>query len=263
MKQTLKMAIIAVPTLVTCIVMVVAAPALAADYLSPLDLTADNAGKTLYIAEATARQVVVFDIALGKVKKTISLRSEVSGLALAADDSKLYVTVAAPKGRVFVVDAKNYKVTGNISVGHTPVAPVLSPDGKTLYVCNRFDNNVSVIDIASGKETAKISVPREPVAAAITADGKVLFVANHLPAGASDGDYTAAEVSVIDTASNKVVAGIQLPNGSTALRDITISPDRKHAYVTHILARYQLPTTQLDRGWMNTNALTIIDVPSK
>ncbi|MHC4543862.1 MAG: c-type cytochrome [Planctomycetota bacterium] len=263
MKQTQRMAIIVALAFLTCIVMAAATPATAADYLSPLDLVVNGAGKTLYIAEATAKQVVVFDIASGKVRKAISLRTEVSGLALAADDSKLYVTGAAPKGRVFVVDAKNYKVTDKISVGHTPVAPVPSPDGKILYVCNRFNNNVSVIDIASGKEAAKISVPREPVAAAITSDGKVLFVANHLPAGASDGNYTAAEVSVIDTASNKVVAGIQLPNGSTALRDITISPDHKHAYVTHILARYQLPTTQLDRGWMNTNALTIIDVPSK
>ena len=262
MKQTLqKTVVIVMLAFLTCIVM--ATPATAADYLSPLDLVANSTGKTLYIAEATAKQVVVFDIASGKVRKTISLRGEVSGLALAADDSKLYVTVAAPKGQVFVIDTENYRVTDKISVGHTPTAPVVSPDGKTLYVCNRFNNNVSVIDIASGKETAKISVPREPVAAAITADGKFLFVANHLPAGASDGDYTAAEVSVIDTASNKVVAGIQFPNGSSALRDITISPDHKHAYVTHILARYQLPTTQLDRGWMNTNALTIIDVPGK
>ncbi len=263
MKQTQRMVLIVMLAFLTCIVMAAAAPATAADYLSPLDLVANSTGRTLYIAGATAKQVVVFDIASGKVKKTISLPAEVSGLALSADDSKLYVTVAAPKGRVFVIDAKNYKVTGNISVGHTPVAPVLSPDGKTLYVCNRFDNNVSVIDIASGKEAANISLPREPLAAAITADGKLLFVANHLPAGASDSNYTAAEVSVIDTVSNKVAAAIQLPNGSTALRDITISPDRKHAYVTHILARYQLPTTQLDRGWMNTNALTIIDVPGK
>jgi YVTN family beta-propeller protein len=263
MKRTLTTAIIIMLTLVTCIVMAAAIPATAADYLSPLDLVADSAGKTLYIAEATARQVAVFDIASGKVTKTIPLRSEVSGLALAADDSKLYVTGAAPNGRVFVVNTKNYRVTAKISVGHTPAAPVPSPDGKTLYICNRFNNNVSVIDLASRKETAKIPVPREPVAAAITADGKVLFVANHLPAGPSDGRYIAAEVSVIDTASNKVVAGIELLNGSIALRDITISPDGKHAYVPHILARYQLPTTQLERGWMNTNALTIIDVPKK
>ncbi|MHC4891666.1 MAG: c-type cytochrome, partial [Planctomycetota bacterium] len=109
----------------------------------------------------------------------------------------------------------------------------------------------------------KIPVPREPFAAAITPDGKLLFVANLLPAGAADRDYVAAEVSVIDTVGKKVTSAIQLPNGSTGLRCICVSPDGKHAYVTHILARYQLPTTQLERGWVNTNALSIIDVSKR
>ena len=30
--------------------------------------------------------------------------------------------------------------------------------------------------------------------------------------------------------------------------------------VTHVLSRFHLPTTQIDRGWMNTNAKTIIDL---
>jgi mono/diheme cytochrome c family protein len=47
------------------------------------------------------------------------------------------------------------------------------------------------------------------------------------------------------------------------LRSIRISSDGKLAAVTHILARYYLPTTQLDRGWMATNAVSLIDVPSR
>ncbi|MCX5758877.1 MAG: c-type cytochrome, partial [Candidatus Hydrogenedentes bacterium] len=39
-----------------------------------------------------------------------------------------------------------------------------------------------------------------------------------------------------------------------------ISPDGKFAYATHILGRYQMPTTQLERGWMNTNALSIVQI---
>jgi len=140
------------------------------------------------------------------------------------------------------------------------MAPVLSLDGKTLYVCNRFSNNVSVIDIAARKELTRIPVQREPVAAAITPDGGFLFVANHLPAGAADRGDIAATVSVINTKTNKVVDTIGLPNGTTSLQGICISPDGRYAYATHILARYTVPTTQLERGWINTNALSIIDV---
>jgi len=230
------------------------------EYLSPLALVADRQGKMLYVAEATAKQVAVFDIAAGRVAKVFSLPDRPNGLVLAPNGSRLYVTGAAPNGRIHVVNLKTDRISGTLTGGHTPNAPVVSPDGRTLYVCNRFNNNVSVIDLASKRELAKISVLREPVAAALTPDGKLLFVANLLPAGAADADYVAAEVSVIDTATRKVAGAIQLPNGSTGLRGICVSPDGKHAYVTHLLARYQLPTTQLERGWMNTNALSIIDV---
>ena len=55
---------------------------------------------------------------------------------------------------------------------------------------------------------------------------------------------------------------ISLPNGSTDVKNIAVSPDGKQAYVTHLLARYQLPTNQVDRGWMSTNMLSIIDLNS-
>ncbi|MGB2808656.1 MAG: beta-propeller fold lactonase family protein [Sedimentisphaerales bacterium] len=234
-----------------------------AEYLSPLALVADNESKTLYVAEATAKQVAVFDIAAGKVTKVISLPGEPTGLALAPDGSQLYVTGAVPNGWIHVVNLQTGEVADTLGAGHTPFAPVVSPDGKTLYVCNRFNNNVSVIDLASRKELTSIPVQREPVAAAITQDGKFLFVANHLPAGAADGDYTAAIVSILDTGAQKMIKTIEIPNGSNSLQGICIAPDGRHAYVTHILARYQLPTTQLERGWMNTNALSIIDISKK
>jgi len=228
------------------------------NYLSPLALVADKQGDHLYIAEYTAERIAVYDLNHNKVSKTLALPDQPSGLTLSPDGSTLYVTCAAPEGAVCRIDLQTGR-TDPIPCGHTPVSPVISLDGRRLYVCNRFNNNVSVIDPAAGKEIARIPVVREPIAAILTSDGKHLFVANHLPAGPADGDYIAAQVSVIDTADMKVATNIALPNGSTGLQGICISPDGKCVYVTHILARYHMPTTQLERGWMNTNALSIID----
>ncbi|MHC4636955.1 MAG: beta-propeller fold lactonase family protein [Planctomycetota bacterium] len=231
-------------------------------YASPFALAMDKDGKTLYIAEYTAYQVAVFDIAGEKVLTTYLLPDKPTGLAIHPDGTRLYVTGESTQGQVQIVDLKSGKITA-VPVGHTPNAPVVSPNGKMLYVCNRFDNSVSVIDLAGQEQVAEIAVNREPVAAAVTPDGKFLFVANLLPIGAADKDYITANVSIIDTAARKVIADVMLPNGSMSLRGICVSPDGKNVYVTHILARYQLPTTQLERGWMNTNALTIIDVNTK
>ena len=232
-------------------------------YLSPVALVADQAGKTLYVAEATAKQVAVLDIAGGKVTKNVALPAPATGLALSPDGKRLYVTCGVPDGSVAVIDLPGGKVSATIPAGHSPTSPVVSPDGKTLYVCNRFKNTVLVIDPAAKKELAQIPVSRQPVAAAVTPDGKILVVANHLPAGAADADHVSGTVSIIDTATRKAVASITLPNGSTDLRGAAVSPDGKYAAVTHLLSRFNLPTTQLERGWMNTNALSIIDVATQ
>jgi mono/diheme cytochrome c family protein len=44
------------------------------------------------------------------------------------------------------------------------------------------------------------------------------------------------------------------------VQGVCISPDGKWAYVVHGLGRFNLPITQLERGWVNTFALSIIDV---
>ena len=250
--------------LLTCLCLAFAGIAQAGgEYLSPGAVVADKAGKNLYIAESTAGQIAVFDVAANKVTSVISLPANPSDVVISPDQSHLYVACGGSAGKVCVVDPKTKSVVDSISVGHTPSAVVVSPNGKTLYVCNQFDNNVSVVDVRTKKEVATIAVEREPVAEAVTPNGKLLFVANLLPAGAADGGYSAAVVSVIDTSRKKVTANIQLPNGSTGLRGVGISPDGRYAYVTHSLGRYQLPTTQLERGWMNTSALSVINVKKK
>ena len=228
--------------------------------LSPLALAASRDGKTLFVAESAANRVDVIGAASGKIERTIVLPDAPGGLALSADGSRLFVSGAVPVGRVHVVNLAKRRIEASIGVGHTPGALAAGADGRTLYACNRFSNDVSVIDLAARKEAARIPVLREPAAAALTPDGKLLMVANMLPTGPGNINEVAGAVSLIDTAQRKTAATIRLPNGSTSLRGACISPDGKFGYVTHILARYLMPTTQIERGWMNTNALSVLDL---
>jgi DNA-binding beta-propeller fold protein YncE len=231
-----------------------------APWLSPVALAAAPDGKTLFVACATGKLVAVFDIPTRRVLRSLAVPETPSGLALTADGSTLFVTCAAPASSLRMLDAASGGKLGSIATGHTAAAPVLSRDEKTLYVCCRFNDCVAVLDVESRKEVRRIAVQREPVAAALTADGRFLLVANLLPTGPADLDYVAAVVSVIDTAAGEVVKELRLPNGSSALNDIRISPDAKYAVVTHQVGRFHLPASQLERGWMMTNALTLIDL---
>ena len=234
-------------------------PAADSAYLSPETLVADVQGKRLYVAEHTASQIAVIDLAGRNVCQVIALPERPNGLALSADGTRLYVTAGAASGSVQIIDTAKGAVTGAIAAGYSPGAPVLSRDGGTLYVSNRHNSNVSVIDLRTRAEVARIPVKREPDAAGLSADGRLLFVANQLPAGPSNAGHVAAVVSVIDSRASRVTGEILLPDGSTGLRGLCLSPDGRFVYVTHLLARHRLPATQIERGWIQTNALSVID----
>ena len=245
-----------------CVLIAFSGPASAIEpaYLSPSAIVADKNGATLYIAEQTANAVAVFDLGASSVRKTVSLPDPPGGLAISPDGARLFVTGASPAGKVYVLDLRSGQIVKRIAVGHTPVSPVASPEGKILYVCNRFSNTVSMVDLAAGKEVGVVRVPREPVDAALTPDGKWLLVANLQPVGPANVDFVATSVSIIDTDSRRLVKNVPLSNGSAAAQGICLSPDGRYAYVVHIRGHFQVVTVQLDRGWMNTNALSVIDV---
>lgn len=217
-------------------------------------------GETLYIACATANAVLAFDTARQQIVRRFELPATPSGLVLSADGRRLVVTCAGPSSPVCIVDTVSGKVLKSLAAHHTALGPVLASDEKTLFVCNRFNNDVSLFDLRDGRELCRIPVAREPVSAALARDGRFLLVANHLPRGRSDVPYVAATVSVIDVAARKVVKELHLPNGTINLREVRVSPDGKYACVAHTVGRFQVPVTQLHRGWVNTSALTLIDL---
>ncbi len=229
-------------------------------YSSPLPIVADQRGEVLYVGEKTACQIARISPRTGQPDQRYPLPAQPNGLALSNDGKKLYVTVEEPAGRIYVLDTDSGEILQTIKTGHTPMAPTLSPDEKILYVCNRFNNNVAIIDLATGETLRTIPVVREPVALALTHDGRFLFVANHLPTGAANVDYMTSVISVIDTEKQAVIKSIPLPNGAIDLREMGLSPDGKTLYVPSIFARFLVPTTQIERGWINTHALNIIDV---
>lgn len=234
--------------------------AAAGEPLSPSAVIAGREGKLLYIAAATGSQVLRFNLEKGCVDATAEVPAAPSGLALSADGQELFVTCAAPESQVSVIDLSAMKAARTFKAGYHAMAPRLSKDGKTLYVCNRFNNEVAFIDVKTGETAKRVRVQREPVAQALTVDGRHLVVANHIHAGRSDLDVVAAAVSIVDVASGAVAKTLELPNGSGLLRGVAVSPDGRHACVTHLLSRFHLPTTQIERGWINTAALTIIDL---
>jgi YVTN family beta-propeller protein len=232
------------------------------EYLGPRALAVSKDGKVVYVANADAREVAWVDIASGKVIRRIAVSNEPTGLAITPNGATLIVTCAAPRSTVALLSAESGQRLAAIPAGHTAMSPIVSPDGKRLYVCNRFDNDVSVIDLTANRQTARVRAVREPVAAAVTPDGRAVLVANHLPFARTDDGYhgdVSPVVTVIDAKSLQTTA-IELPHGAAGLRGICITPDGRQAIVTHLLSNFQKIPFRVDMGWINVNVVSIIDI---
>ncbi len=193
-----------------------------------------------------------------------SLDTRLGACAVSKDHKYLFVTEDSPEGKVRVIDLRGGSASPrSFAAGHHPSALALSPAGDTLFVARRFEGSVACYSTKAGKLLREIQVGRELSALALTPDAGTLVVASLLPKGAATEDHVAAEVFLLRADSLTVETTITLPNGSTGVRGLALSPDGSMAYVAHILARHQQPATRIERGWMNTNAISVIDLVSQ
>jgi hypothetical protein len=242
------------------------------DYLSPTELLASADKKILFVAQHTGNRIDFVDVATFTISGQVALPESPTGMALSKDGSTLYVTTGSdnkPMGSVYVIDIAQKNISDRYPAGHYPRSPVLNSDGSVLYICNWFENVVSLYDIGSKKKTGSIPVVREPYSAALTPDGKYLVVANYLPVGRADLPLLdtkatiGSSVSIINTLTKSVESNIELVNGSHSISDVCITDDGKYAYVTHVLARYTIPPTKIEQGWIGCNTFSVIDIPNK
>jgi len=194
-----------------------------------------------------------------EVASRIPLSGHPSGLAISKDSKFAFVTIASSKGKLALIDIANAKVVKEINAGHFPRSPILSADSKILYYANQFSNEVKALNTETLEEIAKGVAVREPFAMVLS--GGKLYVLNQLPApkGGLYEENIHLVVSVLDEKTLEKIKDIDFQNGAINGRGIAVSPDGKFVYATHVLARFNVPTSQVEKGWVDTNAVSVID----
>jgi YVTN family beta-propeller protein len=158
------------------------------------------------------------------VLSTIPLRSSTSSVIFSPDGTRAYVSNAVFRN-ILVIDTASNQIVGTIPIATGPgFFLAISPDGEHLYTddgCCR----VYVVDTETNTVSTTIFVQNANGPIAVTPDGSQVYVNI---AGNSFG----STVSVIDTASNTVVADqIPAPFISSSAGGLVFTPDGGHAYV--------------------------------
>jgi YVTN family beta-propeller protein/autotransporter-associated beta strand protein len=186
-------------------------------YVTSTDVTKIGSIGTTVSVISTATNAVVGSITVG----TAPL-----GLAISTDGKYAYVA-NTHDGTISVINTVTNTIFGRpISVGNSPVGVAVTPNGKYVFVTNNRDNTVSVINTTTRSMIVPpIAVGNDPAGIVITPNGRFAYVANN-----GSGNVNSNTVSVIDTATDKVIGSVTVGNKPLG---IDVTPDGKYVYVTN------------------------------
>ncbi|MGH7771978.1 MAG: YncE family protein, partial [Candidatus Binatia bacterium] len=179
-------------------------------------------------------QVSVIDTATNTVVATVTVGSNPNGVSMTPDGTRVYVTNTS-SSNVSVIDTTTNTVVATVAVGDFPRGVAITPDGRRAYVAGLrvcvpgdCDGQVSVIDTQTNSVVATVNFGFlvSPTEVAITPDGTRAYVATCASEGCLE---PRGHITVIDTASNAIVATI--PLGNYWPEGIAFTPDGKRAYV--------------------------------
>jgi DNA-binding beta-propeller fold protein YncE len=230
-----------------------------ARYRSPIDACYSPAGDLIAVADHTAGAVAFVDPARGVVVRRAAVSSPWSVIW----SGKRTFATEFMTGNVAEIDPATGTVVRRIRVGAYPRALAAADGGKTLLVANSGSRDISIVRLADGKERGRLTCTGVPSGIAVSPDGGTAVVAYLNPTSDATNEKNSARVALFNLAGGTRTAEIALPSGSAGLRDVAVTSDGRWALVPHALGRYNLPTTQLDRGWVNTNALSILDLKAQ
>jgi len=133
----------------------------------PQDIKIDPAGKVWYVSDMDQNGVHLIDGDSFKQIGFIPTGPEAHGLYPSRNAHVLYVSNRGgvhDQGSVSVIDFATRKVIANwpIPAPSTPDMGGVSPDGKTLWLSGRRNNEVYGIDTTTGALVARIPVGTEP-----------------------------------------------------------------------------------------------------
>jgi DNA-binding beta-propeller fold protein YncE len=120
-------------------------------------------------------------------------------------------------------------------IGVAGTSPVVSPDGRTLYVATRIRDRSAVqpVDLATGQACQPVLLPGSVYDMTVSPDGRTLYVAGSRGIVPVD-TATGAAGTAIETRYKTVASMVITPDGRTVRRDL-----EKRCGPAHRLARRQ------------------------
>lgn len=228
-----------------------------ADYLSPFNLTVSPDGKNLYVVAEEKGALLVVDLGRNKVSHKIMVGRRPHSVLLDHSGTTAYVSNQW-SDNVYVIDLAARKVTDTLITGNGPAGLALSADGKSLYVVNSYSSDLSIFDLAAGEEFKRLSAGNNPTGIQASPDGRLLFVTSRRTLGLPYDDAVRCELTVADDTRKRIVERRDIDQ-AYLMENLAFTPSGDLAIMPLIRPKNNIPAVQVERGWMMTHGIGIID----
>jgi YVTN family beta-propeller protein len=227
------------------------------DYYSPMNIGVSGDGRLLYITAQDGNLLIVTDAATGKVLNKIPVGNKPHSVIL--DKAGKYAYVSNQwSDNVSVIDLSTYEIVDTLLTGNGPAGLSLSYDEKSLYVVNSYSSDLSVIDLDTGIERKRLTTGNNPTGTQLSPDGKELYVTARRAIITPYGEAMATELTVVNDETRRIKNYLKV-NNAYLMENVAFTPSGDLAFVTLIRPKNLVPTIQVERGWMMTHGIGIIE----
>jgi YVTN family beta-propeller protein len=228
-----------------------------AHYYSPFNLAVSNDGRNLYVVAEEGNALLVVDTKKQKVTHKVEVGIRPHSITLSKEGKTAYVSNQW-SDNVSVVDLTTFKVTDTLKTGGGPAGLALSVDERYLYVANSFSSDLSVIDLSTGEERKRLTAGNNPSGMQINTDGSLLYITSRRTLSAPFGDTIRCELTVVNDNKQRVVERRDIKS-AYMMENIAFTPKGDLAIMPLVRPKNNVPTIQVERGWMMTNGIGIIE----
>lgn len=226
-------------------------------YYSPFNMALSPDGKSLYVVAREGNSLLVINTVRNKVVREIPVGVNPHSVIVDKSGARAFVSNQW-SDNVSVIDLEKAEVNGHVKTGGGPAGLVLSDDEKFLFVVNSFTSDVSVIELASGQEVKRVSTGNNPTGIGKSPDGTLLLVTSRRTMSVPYGDTIRCELTAISTGNQRVYARDDVKS-AYMMENVKFTPSGNLAIIPLIRPKNNVPTVQVERGWMMTAGIAVVE----
>jgi YVTN family beta-propeller protein len=228
------------------------------NYFSPLNLAVSPDGKTLYVVAEEGNSLLVVNTERKKVTKEIQVGVHPHSVVLSKDGRIAYVSNQW-SDNVSVIDLDRFVVSDTLETGGGPSGLAMSTDGRYLYSANSFSSDLSLIDVSTGIELKRLSAGNNSTGVQASPDGNTVLVTSRRTLTAPYGDTLRCELTVVNNEKQRIAERRNILQ-AYMMENIAFTPSGDLAVIPLIRPKNNVPTIQIERGWMMTDGIGIIEL---